>query len=258
MHGESFADVFAQRGNFATAIDARIKIAFVVFALIINLLASTVITSIIITTFCLMVLATIKIPARLVAERIAMPLFMAVVVFLTQLFLTGREPLFTIVLAGWHLTGYADGLARGILIMGRVIAGVSLILLLGFTTPVNRLLLAARWFRMPRIFIELSLLVYRYVFVLLEEVNAIKEAQRVRLGYQSWGRSMKSLYTLGGSLIFRAYDRAERVFEAMIARGYAGTLPVSYRGELGGNDIIAATGLTALLVLLYLTGRGVL
>ncbi len=91
--------------------------------------------------------------------------------------------------------------------------------------------------------------------MLLEEIITIKDAQRVRLGYYNWRRSMSSLGILGGSLILRAYDRAERVFEAMTARGYTGTMTIAYTEHFGRRDLIAAVCLSAILAILYLIGQ---
>ena len=66
---------------------------------------------------------------------------------------------------------------------------------------------------------------------------------------------MGSLGVLGGSLILRTYDRAERVFDAMIARGYSGTMTVSYTEHFGRKDFITAVCLSAILVILYLIGQ---
>ena len=252
---EIFLDVFAQKQNLVTGIEARIKIAFIAIALVINLLSPTIYTSIGITIFCLITLLAVKIPPGLLLLRLTMPLFMAAVVLITQIFFYGATPWFTISIGGFQVVGYVEGLAHGFLIMCRVIAGVSLILFLSMSTPANKLLLAASWFRVPKTFIELTLLVYRYVFVLIEEAVAIRNAQKVRLGYRNWRQSMNSLGILGGSLILRAYDRAERVFEAMIVRGYTGTMAINYQSKFGRKDYLAALGLTAILVVFYLVGR---
>ncbi len=68
-------------------------------------------------------------------------------------------------------------------------------------------------------------------------------------------QSMKSLGTLGGSLILRAYDRAERVFEAMIARGYTGTMAIEYTEHFSKKDFTAFICLSALLLIFYLIGQ---
>jgi len=250
-----FSDVFAQKQNLITGMEVRTKIVFTAIALVINLLSTNIYTPIAIAIFCLITLLAIRIPPKLLVLRLTMPLVMAAVVLITQIFFYGATPLFTISLWGFHLVGYEEGLARGFLIMCRVIGGVSLILFLSMSTPANRLLLAASWFRMPKIFIELTLLVYRYIFVFMEEAIAIKDAQRVRLGYCNWRQSMRSLGVLGGSLILRAYNRAERVFEAMLARGYTGTIAINYQPKYGRKDYLATFGLTAILVVFYLVGR---
>jgi cobalt/nickel transport system permease protein len=250
-----FSDVFAHKENLVTGIEARTKIAFTVIALVINLLSPTIYTPIAIALFCLATLMAIRIPPKLLMLRLTMPLLMAAVVLITQIFFYGTTPLFTIPFWGFNLVGYEEGLARGLLIMCRVIGGVSLILFLSMSTPAHRLLLAASWFRLPKVFIELALLIYRYIFVLIEEAIAIKDAQRVRLGYRSWQQSIRSVGALGGILILRAYDRAERVFEAMIARGYTGAMTISYTEHFGRKDFIAAICLSTALVILYLIGQ---
>jgi len=250
-----FSDVFAHKENLVTGIEARTKIAFTFIALVINLLSPTVYTPIAIAFFCLITLLAIGIPPKLLGLRLAIPLVMAGVVLITQIFFYGTTALFIIPLWGFNLVGYAEGLARGFLIMCRVIGGVSLILFLSMSTPAHRLLLAATWFRVPKIFVELALLVYRYIFVFLEEMVTIKDAQRVRLGYHNWRQSMRSLGILGGSLILRAYDRAERVFEAMVARGYTGAMTITYTEHFGRKDFIAAVCLGSVLLVLYLIGQ---
>ena len=250
-----FSDVFAQKENLVTGIEARTKIAFIAVALLVNLLSPTIYTPIGIAIFCFITLLAIKIPPKLLLIRLSMPLVMAAVVLITQIFFYGTTPLFTISFWGWHLVGYEEGLARGFLIMSRVIGGVSLILFLSMSTPVNKLFLAASWFHLPKIFVELTLLVYRYIFVLIEEVVTIKDAQKVRLGYHGWHQSMRSIGVLGGSLILRAYDRAERVFEAMVARGYTGAMTISYTEHFGRKEFITAFCLIAILAIFYLIGR---
>jgi cobalt/nickel transport system permease protein len=249
------SDTFAHKENLVTGIEARSKIAFTVMALVINLLSPTIYTPIVIALFCLVTLMVIGIPPRLLVLRLAMPLVMAAVVLITQIFFYGTTVMFTIPLWGSNLIGYKEGLAHGILIMCRVIGGVSLILLLSMSTPANKLLLAATWFRVPKIFVELALLVYRYIFVLLEEMVTIKDAQRVRLGYRNWRQSMRSVGVLGGSLILRAYDRAERVFEAMVVRGYTGAMTISYTEHFDRKDYITAVCLISVLAVFYFIGQ---
>ena len=252
---EVFSELFAHKKTLVTGIEPRTKIIFVAIGLLINLLSPTVYTPLAIATVSLVTLLALRIPPKLLILRLAMPLVMAMVVLVTQIFFYGATPLFTLSIWGLNLAGYQEGLAHGFLIMWRVLAGVSLILLLTMSTPAHRLFLAANWFKVPPIFIELALLVYRYIFVLMEEVAVMKDAQKVRLGYGNWNRSMKSLGILGGSLILRAYDRAERVFAAMLVRGYTGDATAGYQQEFGKRDYLAASCLGLALAVFYLVGQ---
>ncbi|MBI2848357.1 MAG: cobalt ECF transporter T component CbiQ [Chloroflexi bacterium] len=252
---EIFSDIFAQKKSPVTGIDARIKLVFALLALLVSLLSLKTYVPLAIAALCLIALISIRIPVVLLILRLAVPLFMAGVVLMTQLFLNGVTPLFTVDLGIFRLTGYEEGLAQGLLIMSRVIGGMLVLLLLTMSTPAHELFLAARWLKMPKSFVELALLVYRYIFVLADEVAVIRNAQKVRLGYRGWSRVMGSTIVLGGSLVLRSYDRAERVFEAMLVRGYSGAIGAIYQQRLQRNDYLTAIVLSALMASLFLVGR---
>lgn len=249
-----FSDVFAQRRNLVTEIDPRTKIIFTFLALIINLISPGIYTPIIFMVLCLITLLVIRVPAKLLLLRLSIPLMMAAVIMITQVFLYGETPLFTLSSLGISVTGYVEGLHRGLLIVCRTLSGVSLILLLSMSTPADKLFTAATWFRIPKIFIEIALLIYRYIFVLTDELITMHDAQKIRLGYHSWKQSMKSVSTLGACLILRAYDRAERVFEAMLVRGYTGAR-INYIQVFSKTDSYIAVFLAMFLVIIYLAER---
>jgi len=249
------SDLYAQRTNPISSIDARVKMAFIIAALVINLLSLDIWAPISIAVVCMAALLLIKIPPRLLLLRLSLPLVMASIVLITQTFMSGGNDLFFLNIGGFHVTAYKEGLDKGLLIMWRVIAGVSLILFLGLSTPANKLLFAARWFRMPAILVELLLLIYRYVFVLLDEMIIIRESQIVRMGYRNWRQSMNSISILGASLIFRAYDRAERVYDAMLVRGYTGGPGPVRSKPLNKADCVTIFIFTALLAALYVLGQ---
>lgn len=249
-----FSDIFAQKRNFVTGIEARTKIVFIIVALVMNLLSPSIYTPVSFAGFSLIALLLIRVPARLLLLRLATPMVMATVVLITQIFFYGETPLFAIPLWQFSLVGYEEGLTRGLLIMSRVVGGISLILLLSMSTPADRLFLAAAWFKIPKTFVELALLVYRYIFVLAEELITMKDAQRLRMGYHNWRQSMRSLSMLGACLILRTYDRAERVFEAMLVRGYASP-QLNHCQVFTMKDGLVASCLGLALVGFYLIGQ---
>ena len=95
---------------------------------------------------------------------------------------------------------------------------------------------AARFFRCPPVLVELALIMYRYIFLLLEEGGRFRTAQKARLGFVDFRSGLSSAATLGGMLVLRTYDRAERSFAAMRCRGYRGALTNLPPGKLQGRD----------------------
>lgn len=222
MLTEIFSDYFAHKKNFLTNIDARIKIALILLIILINLATQQIVFSITITLLILFALLSLKIPLKIILLRLVSPLGIALTVLFIQMFFYGETPLFKLNLFGLNVIGFKEGLDRGFFIMARIIAAVSLILLLSMTTPVNKLFKALGWFKVPLVWIEIGLLTYRYIFVLLEDVLTIKDAQKVRLGYSNCKLTKASIGVLGGSIFIRAYDQAINTFQAMFLRGYGG------------------------------------
>ena len=251
-----YSDTYARKQNFLSGIDARTKMVFVALALILNIVSPGNSVSICILAFCLIALSAIRIPPQLLLTRLIIPFFMVFVLLVTQVFLYGQTPLFQVNIAGWVLSGYIEGLMRGLTLILRVLAGISLILLLSMSTPADKLFKAAAWFRFPGTFVEIGLLIYRYIFVLAEEFIRLQDAQRTRLARNGWRRGMKAATVLGASIILRSYDRAERVFEAMTVRGYIGR-PMYGSLDFGLKDALVAALLAAILAGFYIIGRTV-
>ncbi len=98
---------------------------------------------------------------------------------------------------------------------------VTVSILLLATTGMNRLGVALRMCKVPRIFVLQLLLTYRYLSVLLEEVSKMTMAYALRapgqkgIAFRSWG-------SFAGQLLLRTFDRAQRVYRAMNLRGFDG------------------------------------
>ena len=132
---------------------------------------------------------------------------MAVLVVI-QTFVTGTTPLFTITLGGWQFTAKAEGLRQGALLGARVLGAVSVVFLLSIVTPAHRIFQALRWFRISRNWLEIAILMYRYIFVLMDRVSDLAAAQRLRLGYTARGRALSSFTALAGATIIHSLEQA--------------------------------------------------
>lgn len=107
----------------------------------------------------------------------------------------------------------------------RATAGALAMFLLATTTPMIDLLASLRRAHVPDPLVEVSSLVYRMVFVLLESVRSIREAQEARLGSASRQAAMRSASTLMAGTLVRAWSRARRMEDGLAGRGYVDALP---------------------------------
>jgi cobalt/nickel transport system permease protein len=134
----------------------------------------------------------------------------------------------------------ADGLWLLAAVVMKSFLGASAALLLIATTSFGQLAQGLRGLGSPVIFVDLLGLSYRYIFVLAEEAWRMQRAVVLR-GYRPrWLPQAVIVGRMIGGLFLRSYDRAERVFGAMVLRGYSGIMPVPRPLRLRFHDVLAA------------------
>ncbi|MBI4318263.1 MAG: cobalt ECF transporter T component CbiQ [Chloroflexi bacterium] len=237
---------FGPRARFLANIRPQARLFILGAALTLNLAWSSSISSLLLMASCLALLLALGLPPRTLASRLAIPWYFASVAVATQLLFTGSIPILQV----GSVVAYAEGLERGLLLGSKIVAGTTLVLTFSLTSTVTELLSLAAWLRLPPILVEISALTYRYLFLLAEDGQRIREAQAARLGHSTWWRSVRSYGMLIGMVIARSYDRAEGVYQAMAARGYSGTLQIEACGKVGLADLRAvAIGMATLLAI---------
>ncbi|MDO4960937.1 MAG: cobalt ECF transporter T component CbiQ [Eubacteriales bacterium] len=93
--------------------------------------------------------------------------------------------------------------------------------LLVATTPLERICYALQMLHVPEIMITQIMLMYRYIFLLINEVGRISQAYALRAPGQK-GINIKAWGPLVGQLLLRTIDRGTLVYESMLLRGYSG------------------------------------
>jgi cobalt/nickel transport system permease protein len=91
--------------------------------------------------------------------------------------------------------------------------------------------------RIPRVFVIQLLFMYRYVSVLMEETGKSIQAYQLRRGAE-YGISYKVWGSLVGQLLLRTIDRAQRIYQAMLCRGFHGEFHVWQRKKAGTGDVV--------------------
>lgn len=150
-----------------------------------------------------------RVPARTFGRAVRLPLGFVAVGALTAV----------VQLDGGALGWAPDAAARAGSLAAHSLAGTAAVLLLATTTPMSDLLPTLRRLRVPDAVIEVASVVYRLLFVLLESLRTIREAQTARMGYSSVRRSYRSSGTLAAAVLTRSWDRARRMQEGLAGRG---------------------------------------
>lgn len=227
----TFSDLYARRDNWLTRIDVRIKMLYVISLLSLNVWAKNVSVPLFFLAVSFLLLFSIKIPFMAIMRNMSLPIMFAILILIMKGLHEGEQVWLSISILGYNLDFKGEGISSGLHICSKVLGGVSLLMLFSFTTTISRLCAGMTWFHIPNTVIELLAFMYRYIFLFLDEVSTMWTAQKSRLGHASWEKTIRSLGILGGLLVIRAFDRAERTHEAMYARGYEGggilTIPLS-------------------------------
>lgn len=104
------------------------------------------------------------------------------------------------------------------------LGSVSCLYFLTLTTPVFEVLSVLRRLKVPKLFVELMGLIYRFIFVLLDTANMIYISQSSRLGYSTLKIGYNSLGKLITSLFISSYKRSQDIYTAMESRCYDGDI----------------------------------
>lgn len=138
-------------------------------------------------------------------------------------------------------------------IMSKAWLSAVCMLLLAATTRTADLLDGLRRLRVPGVFVMLLAFIARYVGVLGDQLRSLRIALASRAPHLRGSALLAALGSIAGNLFVRSYERGERVYAAMLARGYTGTLPVTATTSIGGAELLLVVTalLTATALALY-------
>jgi cobalt/nickel transport system permease protein len=190
---------------------------------------------------------------------VALPFALAAV---SAIFAIPGQPVFAWTLGPWRLTATDAGLIRFASIVVRSWLSVQMAILLTATTQFPDLMHALRHLRVPKLLVAIVSFMYRYLFVLIDEANRLLRAREARSARSSPGRGGGSLAwrarvagNMAGQLFLRSYERSDRVYNAMLARGYAGQFLTLNPHVMRPRDWAALLLAIVILLLLQLVGR---
>ncbi len=258
-----FLDPYRPRPSVVHALDARVKfplaVGFILTTALVPPGAWAAYVLLLALALSVVVLSELGVGYVLKRASLALPFVLAA---LPVMFTLPGEPLWHVTVGPWTPTISDQGLARFISIALKSWLSVQVAIVLAAATPFPELLAAMRALRIPRLLVAIIGLMWRYLFVLADEALRLMRARAARSGHAdvpgarpggtlAWRARVTG--GMAGNLFLRSFDRAERIYAAMAARGYDGEVRLLPRPPLPiGQRLLLAAGLALLAVLVML------
>lgn len=261
MHA-NFLDPYQDRSSPVHSLDARIKLVLVVAFIFTSALTPTGAWPVYILLLAMILsaelLSELGIPFYLKRALLAAPFVLAAV---PVIFTLRGEVLITLPLG---LAVTAPGLERFISVAFKSWISVQAAILLASTTTFPDILVAMRALRLPRLLVAIIGLMWRYIFVIVDEVMRMLRARAARSGESSMAgyRTGGSIFWrsqvtggMAGSLFLRSLERSDRIYNAMLARGYDGEVRSLPHPGLRPVDWAVCASFISLFLVLLVMGR---
>jgi len=196
-----------------------------------------------------LILGLAKIPWRIYSRMLLIPISFALMSCAAVIFIEGSgDAILSFDIMGSAIVVRSDGLELAALLLGRTCGGMCSLFFISLTTPMIEIFSVLRSLRVPQTFLDLAMLIYRQIFVMLDEAFSIRQAQEVRLGNCTLSRSLQSYAMMASVLFLRSWERGERLMVAMDSRCYEGRLDTLEQDSRidGGQMIMVCCYLLAL------------
>ena len=242
----SYIDEYSRMDSFIHRLEPRIKIigllSFILFVALTprNSFAALGFHCLII----VILIALSNIPLRFIMKRALtiIPFALTIAVFIPFL-----KP-------GRQVCGAYDGLAAFCGILIKAVLSIMAMTVLMTSTNFSVLLKALEKLKFPSIFIMIISFMYRYIFILQDELMKMRQAKDSRsVGGSRWFH-LYALANMLGVLFIRSYERAEKVYLAMLCRGFDGRINTIYDFKIGMKDFGFLAVLIGILILIKMRG----
>jgi len=237
----SFLDQYCNKDAFLQRVNPLVKlISFIVFILFVVFTPPGSFASFSLYGVGLLFLSLLaKLPLGFIFKRLLM---IVPFVLLIAIFIPFCQQ------GAFSLTITARGLFVFWNVMTKSLLSALAMILLTSTTRFSELLKALERLRCPRLIVMVLSFMYRYLFVFTDEIMKMQQAREARALGGSFCWRTKTLANMIGVLFLRAYERAEKVYLAMCARGFTGEVKTLNSRQLRFADICFFTVFIASLI----------
>ena len=209
MH-HSFIDKYSDRSSIIHRVDAQLKIIIAFAALIIIIgtpqnYAMALVGYAIVIGICWLIS---RVPLTHLVKRLGIAL-----------------PFVTLIAVGTAFGGnLSSPLDRFVVIVAKAALAITVLTILTSTTRFPQMLKGCSRLGMPRVISSIMAFLYRYIFILIDEAERLNMGRRSRRFSRSRRLAWKGRAWMTGALFVRSLERSERVYQAMLARGFSGQI----------------------------------
>jgi cobalt/nickel transport system permease protein len=244
------AEEFSSGNSLFHNLDPRIKIAVATLFSIIVAIADRTEVLLLALLFSVCCIVVSRLPLKRVMRRLFLVNGFILLLWILLPFTYPGKTLFSLGPLDASREGIRYALTITIKSNAIILASIAL---LG-TTPIFTLAHALRHLYVPDKLIQLLFFSYRYIHVIYLEYVRLVNAMKVRCFHpRSDLHTYKTYAHLVGMMVLKSYDRSERVYDAMLCRGFKGKFWVLDHFSLKRRDLIAF-----IIMLLSITGLGFL
>lgn len=242
---------------------ARVKIIFtLVFILAVNLSSPNAWPAYILffsIAIALIILSRLGVDFVFRRSLLAFPFFLSAI----PLIFWGPEPRIVLDVSGFFsLSVSPEGIERCASILIKSWLSILTAIILTGTTTFQDLISGFRKFHVPLVLVSIIEMMWRYLFIMVDEVTRLLRARNSRSsisqnGHNTGGSILWRASVTGnmaGSLFLRSIERSERVYAAMLSRGYNGELLEDKTNGYSKTDEIRLVFSVVIVLLVYISG----
>lgn len=227
-----YLDTLSYKDTFVHRLDPRVKVALTfIFAMTVVSFDKYEIAGLLpFFLFPVVFIAVGDIPVKFILKKL---LFVSPFAVFVGIFNPLLDTRVMVDLYGIHISG---GWISLISIIIKFLLTISSALLLIATTSFPGVCGGLQKLGMHDLFVSQLLFLYRYIFVLMEETMRMVRARDMRsMGKR--GSDIRVFINLAGVLFSRTVERSEKIYQAMLSRGFNGKIPSSRLHRVRAGDI---------------------
>ncbi|PTX16009.1 cobalt/nickel transport system permease protein [Halanaerobium congolense] len=245
----------AAGSSWIHGLDPRAKLVVGLFFSFLIALSNELKTLSLFFALAVILIISIKIDFKYLLKRLLLfNLFICLIWIFIPFTFPGKE-----ILTVWQFSVSKEGLFYALKITLRSNSIILLVISLLSTSPVLDLIHAMSRLRIPPKLIYLLFFVYRYLYVIKKEFNTIHQAMLLRAFKAKTNlHTYRSYAYLIAMLLIKSYERSQKVYQAMICRGFKGDFVMIDHFKLKQKDYLFIIVSSLFLIFLLAIEKGLI